>query len=222
MGLVCGDLRWFVVGVVCFSADVCGGVPALWVCGAVSCMAFVVASRFLLGVCGGVLFLGWHVWWRAMPCCCCLFPGFCGGGPCRADVACWGGWGPHTPCARQIGPHPPQPTPPSQHGSLRCVWERRQKRQGLCGCSLRRLPAFSFSRVTPHSGASAHGFARARGEPSDNLCSQCAEDGSPLEWAQSAAAPPQPGRPNTKTPHPTRPTTLLKTSDRMAHTAFEY
>ncbi len=85
--------------------------------------------------------------WRVMSCCCCLFPGVFGGEPCRADVACWGWWGPHTPCARQIGPHPPQPTPPSRHGSLRCVWVRRQK------C------------VTPYSGAGAHGFARARGEP---------------------------------------------------------
>ena len=65
-GLGFGDLRWFVVGVVCFSADVCGGVPALWVCGAVSCLAFVVACRFLLGVCGGMPFLAWRVWWRAV------------------------------------------------------------------------------------------------------------------------------------------------------------
>ena len=100
------------------------------------------------------------------------------GEPCRAVGACWGGWGPHTPCARQIGPHPPQPTPPSRHGSLRCVWGRRQK----CGLPLRLLlgcivlpafcllsglpvPAVSSCRVTPHSGAGAHGIARARGEP---------------------------------------------------------
>ena len=51
------------------------------------------------------------------------------------------------------------------------------------------LPACSFFRVTPHSGAGAHGIARARGEPSDNLCSQCAEDGSPLERAQSEVTP---------------------------------
>ena len=37
--------------------------------------------------------------------------------------------------------------------------------------------------------AGVHGFARARGEPSDNLCSQCAEDGSPLVRAQREAAP---------------------------------
>ena len=70
--------------------------------------------------------LGWLLWWRVMSCC--RFPAdVFGGEPRRADVACWGGWGPHTPCARQIGPHPPQPTPPSRHGSLRCVWVRRQQ-----------------------------------------------------------------------------------------------
>ena len=131
----------------------------------------------------GMLFLAWLLWWRGvsrLPCvvACCFSPDVRGGEPCRADVAFWGGWGPHTPCARQIGPHPPQPTPPSRHGSLRCVWGRRQK----CGLPLRLLlgcivlpafcllsglpvPAFSFSRMSPYSGAGAHGFARARGEP---------------------------------------------------------
>ncbi len=141
----------------------------------------------------GLSFLGWLWWWRAvsrLAClvACCFLPGFCGGEPSRADVACWGGWGPHTPCARQIGPRPPQPTPPSRHGSLRCVWGRRQK----CGCHFVSrcvvCPLASFFYVTPNSGAGAHGIARARGEPSDNLCSQCAEDGSPLERAQSEAA----------------------------------
>ena len=140
----------------------------------------------------GQVFRGcrWGLVWCRAGMVCCLLPGFCGcvlllgwqcgGEPSRADVACWGGWGPHTPCARQIGPHPPQPTPPSRHSPLRCVWVRMQK----CGL--------------PYSGAGAHGFARARGEASDNLCSQRAEDGSPLVRAQSAAAPPQPGRPPTR------------------------
>jgi len=57
--------------------------------------------------------------------------GFCSGEPCRDGVACWGGWGPHTPCARQIGPHPPQPTPPSRHGSLRYVLVRRRRMRGV-------------------------------------------------------------------------------------------
>jgi hypothetical protein len=127
------------------------------------------------GGCGccrsGLLFLAWLLWLRAwsVGMRCCFSAGVCGGEPSRADVACWGGWGPHTPCARQIGPHPPQPTPPSRHGSLRCVWGRRQK----CGLPfapwVHRFPAFdppfSFSRVTPVSGAGAHGIARARGEP---------------------------------------------------------
>ena len=135
-------------------------------------------------------FFAWLLWWRAALCCWLgwrFLPGFCSGEPHRAVGACWGGWGPHTPCARQIGPHAPQPTPPSRHGSLRCVWDRRQK----CGLPfaswLNRFASLSFFRVSPHFGAGAHGFARARGEPSDNLCSQCAEDGSPLERAQSGA-----------------------------------
>ena len=81
-------------------------------------------------------------------------------------------------------------------------------------------PLFSFFRVTPYSGAGAHGIARARGEPSDNLCSQRAEDGSPLVRAQSEATLPQPGRPSAKTPHPTKPITPLKTSAKMAATSL--
>ena len=122
----------------------------------------------------------------------------CGDVPRRAVMAFWGGWGPHTRCAHQIGPHPPQPTPPSRHGTLRCVWVREQK----TGLHFYRCHVFSF--VPPHSGAGAHGIARARGEPSDNLCSQCAEDGSPLERARSEETPPQPGRPLTKRSCPKR------------------
>ena len=78
----------------------------------------------------------------------CFSPDVFGGEPCRADVACWGGWGPHTPCARQIGPHPPQPTPPSRHGSLRCVWGRRQQRRLLFAAWLHRFARFFlFPRV---------------------------------------------------------------------------
>ncbi len=144
--------------------------------------ACVEACRFLPGLGGGVWRaasrLTFVVAWR-------FLPGFCSGEPCRADVACWGGWGPHTPCARQIGPHPPQPTPPSRHGSLRCVWVRRRRMQGFFVSSLHRLPAFSFSAcpripVQAHTGSHGRGVSR-----SDNLCSQRAEDGSPLERAQS-------------------------------------
>ena len=90
---------------------------------------------------------------------------------------------------------PPLPSPPRHHGTARCA---------ACGYadSKYRVPfaprlhrfacvfaSLSFFRVTPHSGAGAHGIARARGEPSDNLCSQRAEDGSPLERAQSELMP---------------------------------
>ena len=126
----------------------------------------------------------------------CFSADVCSGEPCRADVACWGGWGPHTPCARQIGPHPPQPTPPSRHGPLRCVWVRRQK----CGLpfaprlhrwsSLFASQPFPFSAcpripVQAHTGSHGQGVSR-----SDNLCSQRAEDGSPLVRAQSEVTPP--------------------------------
>ena len=138
-------------------------------------------------MCGDFDLPGWCRGWRAVSClafvvACCLSPGVCSGEPCRAVVACWGGWGPHTPCARQIDPHPPQPTPPSRYGSLRCVWVRKRwMRVVFCP----RIP------VQAHTGSHGQGVSR-----SDNLCSQCAEDGSPLERAQSEVTPlPQPGRP---------------------------
>ena len=144
----------------------------------VSWLALVVACCFSAGVFGGVLCCA-VLAWRVVSClalviACCFAAGVCGGEPCRADGACWGGWGPHTPCARQIGPHPPQPTPPSRHGSLRCVWVRRQK----CRLSFPHIP------VQAHTGSHGRGVSR-----SDNLCSQRAEDGSPLVRAQSEAAP---------------------------------
>ena len=92
---------------------------------------------------------------------------------------------------------PTLPSPPRHPGTARCaaygVGDRNAGCLLLLGCIV--LPAcllaVSFSRVTPHSGAGAHGIARARGEPSDNLCSQRAEDGSPLERAQSKVTPPE-------------------------------
>ena len=122
---------------------------------------------------------------RSFVAACCFLSDVCSGEPSRADVACWGGWGPHTPCARQIGPHPPQPTPPSRHGSLRCVWVRRQQCRGslVPRCIVCPLVPFSACPRIPvqaHTGSHGQGVSR-----SDNLCSQCAEDGSPLERAQS-------------------------------------
>ena len=46
------------------------------------------------------------------------------------------------------------------------------------GCQL-----FAFSCVTLHSGAGAHWDRPGKGEPSDNLCSQRAEDGHPCPGA---------------------------------------
>ena len=140
----------------------------------------------------------------------CFAAGVFGGEPCRADVACWGGWGPHTPCARQIGPHPPQPTPPSRHGPLRCVWGRRQKYglpfaprlhlfSSLFACQLFPFPACPRIPVQAHTGSHGRGVSR-----SDNLCSQRAEDGSPLVRAQSAATPPPNLADRAEQPHSTQ------------------
>ena len=137
---------------------------------------------------------------------CCLLPGFCCGEPSRADVACWGGWGPHTPCARQIGPHPTQPTPPSRHGTLRYGSGRRQRMR----TALLPLPF-------PHSGAGAHGIARARGEPfRQSMLAVCGGRLSPCPGAersnvssnqQSDATPHQPGQTSSTTARtPTRQT----------------
>ena len=127
----------------------------------------------------------------------CFSAGFCSGEPCRAVGACWGGWGPHTPCARQIGPHPPQPPPPSRHGPLRCVWVRGQEYrvQGSLAprcvvCRLVPFPARPRIPVQAHTGSHGQGVSR-----SNNLHLQSAgdgsQDGSPLERAQREAAPPQ-------------------------------
>ena len=161
----------------------------------------------------GVLFLAWLLWWRGvsrLPCvvACCFSADVCGGEPCRADVACWGGWGPHTPCARQIGPHPPQPTPPSRHGSLRCVWGRRQKCRASLASQLHRFSSLFACQLFPftacpripvqaHTGSHGQGVSR-----SDNLCSQRAEDGSPLERAQSEATSARVGRARQRPPNP--------------------
>ena len=137
---------------------------------------------------------------------CRFLPGVCGGEPRRADVACWGGWGPHTRCAHKIGPHPPQPTPPSRHGSLRCVCGRRQKFGKPFSLWLHRFASlfasqpFLFSAcpripVQAHTGSHGQGVSR-----SDNLCSQCAEDGSPLERAQGEAVPSSFGNPSAAAP----------------------
>ena len=61
------------------------------------------------------------------------------------------------------------------------------------------LPLELYEWLSPHSGAGAHGIDRARGEPSDNLCSQCAEDGSPIDWARSAVTSGHPCCPRSPT-----------------------
>ena len=70
---------------------------------------------------------------------------------------------------------PTLPSPPRHPGTARCA---------ACGCADRnacpRIP------VQAHTGSHGQGVSR-----SDNLCSQRAEDGSPLVRAQSEVTPPQ-------------------------------
>ena len=175
--------------------------------------------------CGGRPFLAWFFWRCACAAGlrCCFLPDFCSGEPHRADVACWGGWGPHTPCARQIGPHPPQPTPPSRHGSLRYVWVRRQK----CGvpfsvlrCRRSQVRRLRRQRVKKSwiEMAGAHGIVRTRGEPfRQSLLAVCGGRLTPCLGAERSNDPP-PGRPTAsqsgrslvtggmpESPHPTSP-----------------
>ena len=129
-------------------------------------------------------FLGWLLWWRACSgyAVCVVSWAFCSGEPCRAvPWRAGGGGGLILPALAKSAP-PSQPTPPSCHDSLRCVWVRRQQYRAslVPRCIVCPLVPFSFSRdripVQTHTGSHRQGVSR-----SDNLCSQCAEDGSPLE-----------------------------------------
>ena len=107
-------------------------------------------------------------------------------------------------------PSPAHPAIPSRLAALRVGAQtempvlfasRLHRFASFCATlSCGRQPFFFY--VTPHSGAGAHGIARARGEPSDNLCSQRAEDGSPLERAQSEATSARIGRARQRHPNP--------------------
>ena len=83
-------------------------------------------------------------------------------------ACCFGWWG---IAARALaksypGPHPPQPTPLSRHGLAALRVGAQAETAGLVSLlRVRRLPAFSFSRVTPYSGAGAIQVRTGRGEP---------------------------------------------------------
>ena len=127
----------------------------------VYCPTFVVAWRFL--------------------------PDVCGGEPCRADVACWGVGDLILPALAKSAPtSPAHPAIPARLAALRVGAD---KMQGFLLCSSLRFcqPLSAFWFAFTHclffprdsgSGAGAHGIARQRVSRSDNLCSQCAEDGS--------------------------------------------
>ena len=119
----------------CFSADGCGG--ELRRAAAVSCLACLVASHAVLT-------------WRAGE----------GGGLILPALA---------KSAPTLPSPPRQPAIPARLAALRVGAQTEM--QGFFGFSAASffqplcLPAFPFSRVSPHSGAGAHGIDRARGEP---------------------------------------------------------
>ncbi len=114
----------------------------------------------------------------------------------RAGMAGWAGEGGGLILPALAKSAPTLPSPPRHPGTARCA---------ACGCADRNAGVFCLRiPVQAHTGSHGQGVSR-----SDNLCSQCAEDGSPLERAQSevtpplvrahsAATPPQPGRPPTR------------------------
>ena len=152
-----------------------GWVPAAFSGRSVSRLAGVVVSRAVLAW-RVVYCLAYVVAWR--------FPAdVCGGEPCRVAyclvcvvashaVLSWRageGGGLILPALAKSAPT--LPSPPRHPGTARCA---------ACGCAdntcglpfatrLHRFASiwllFLSSRVTPHSGAGAHGIARARGEP---------------------------------------------------------
>ena len=104
---------------------------------------------------------------------------------------------------------PTLPSPPRHPGTARCAACGCAGRNAGCFCSsLHRWPACSFFRVTPHSGAGAHGIARARGEPfRQSLLAVCGGRLTPCSGAerssvspnqQSEGTPPQLGTPPTR------------------------
>ena len=139
----------------------------------VSRLALFVAS------CDVLPLLGWRLWWRVVS-----WLAFVVESHAVLTGRAGEGGGLILPALAKSAPT--LPSPPRHPGTARCA------ACGGAGRNTEMRAAVPFFRVTPHSGAGAHGIARARGEPSDNLCSQRAEDGSPLERAQSAATPPQP------------------------------
>ena len=77
--------------------------------------------------------------------------------------------------------------------------------QGWFCSSLHRLPVFSFSRVTLHSGAGADGFARAGGEPfRQSLLAECRVQSAECR-VQRTAHPLNGRRAKQRHPNPDRP-----------------
>ena len=95
---------------------------------------------------------------------------------------------------------PTLPSPPRHHGTARCAACGGADRNAAAISSLvasfaRLLPFSACPRIPVQAHTGSHGQGVSR---SDNLCSQCAEDGSPLERARSEVTPPQPGQPDSR------------------------
>ena len=116
----------------------------------------------------GVLFIAWLGWWRAVSRLTCVVASHA--------VLTWRageGGGLILPALAKSAPT--LPSPPRHPGTARCAACGVGDRNAGCFCP--RIP------VQAHTGSHGQGVSR-----SDNLCSQCAEDGSPLVRAQSEVA----------------------------------
>ena len=150
---------------------------------------FFSAGRFG----GGLPFLGWLLWW-----CTCSVGMRCGlfgwrvWWRARAVLTWRAGEGGGLILPALAKSAPTLPSPPRHHGTARCA---------ACGCvgrnagrfcsSLHRWPACSFFRVTPHSGAGAHGIARTRGEPfRQSLLAACGGRLTPCSGAERSNVTP--------------------------------
>ena len=143
----------------CFAA-----VAWAW-CWGVFRLTCVVASCDVLPLLGwlvwrrAVLFIAWRVWWRAVSRLAFMVAS-------HAVLTWRSGEGGGLILPALATSAPTLPSPPRHPGTARCAACRVGDRNLGCFCSsLHRWPVCSVFRVTPYSGAGAHGFARARGEP---------------------------------------------------------
>jgi len=158
------------------------GIPLAGVARLVARLVFAVAGRSAL-----VRLPDWRVWWRAVSRLAFVVASHA--------VLTWRageGGGLILPALAKSAPT--LPSPPRHPGTARCAACRYADEKCSGSLAPRCIvgPFIPFSvcpriPVQAHTGSHGQGVSR-----SDNLCSQCAEDGSPLERAQSEVTPPNP------------------------------